>query len=215
MVSDKLYLARRNAELTIEEAAEQIGVGAEIVMDWESGKAVPDVMNFRTLAKVYGTTVDDILLAKTAAAEEASFEVDGDFSEITETKRYKANKPEKTVVVDHDEFSFDAGPLRFRLSRSAFPYPVIVAAFYLVLGMVFRWWDPTWLLFLTIPLYYTWPDLSGRKSIKRELQKFAYPVLVVIAYILLGYMLGTWAYGVILFATIPVYYILLAHAEER
>jgi hypothetical protein len=35
-----------------------------------------------------------------------------------------------------------------------FPYPVFVTLVYLTIGCVFNWWHPTWLLFLTIPLYY-------------------------------------------------------------
>lgn len=35
-----------------------------------------------------------------------------------------------------------------------FPYPVFITLVYLTIGCVFNWWHPTWLLFLTIPLYY-------------------------------------------------------------
>lgn len=35
-----------------------------------------------------------------------------------------------------------------------FAYPVLIALIYLFLGMRFRIWHPTWILFLTIPVYY-------------------------------------------------------------
>jgi hypothetical protein len=40
-----------------------------------------------------------------------------------------------------------------------FPYPVFVTLVYLTIGCVFNWWHPTWLVFLTIPLYY--PLVAG------------------------------------------------------
>jgi len=36
----------------------------------------------------------------------------------------------------------------------AFAYPVLVTAVYLLLGMVWGFWNPYWVLFLTIPVYY-------------------------------------------------------------
>lgn len=57
---------------------------------------------------------------------------------------------------------------------------------------------------LTIPLYYTLVEAIY----KRRADHFAYPVVVVIAYILMGYfnVLGGWAVGWVVFLTIPVYY---------
>lgn len=37
---------------------------------------------------------------------------------------------------------------------STFPYPVFCVFAYMVLGFLFGWWHPGWILFLTIPLYY-------------------------------------------------------------
>jgi transcriptional regulator with XRE-family HTH domain len=39
-------------------------------------------------------------------------------------------------------------------SFTAFAYPVLVTAVYLILGMVWGYWHPWWVLFVTIPLYY-------------------------------------------------------------
>ena len=37
---------------------------------------------------------------------------------------------------------------------TTFPYPVFCVFAYMVLGFLFGWWHPGWMLFLTIPLYY-------------------------------------------------------------
>jgi transcriptional regulator with XRE-family HTH domain len=41
-----------------------------------------------------------------------------------------------------------------RSSLYLFPYPVLVALVYLVIGFLFGIWHPGWILFLTIPFYY-------------------------------------------------------------
>jgi hypothetical protein len=35
-------------------------------------------------------------------------------------------------------------------------YPVLVTLAYLFIGFVLKWWHPTWLLFLTIPIFYAY-----------------------------------------------------------
>lgn len=37
---------------------------------------------------------------------------------------------------------------------SSFPYPVVCACIYLIIGFCFGWWHPGWIIFLTIPFYY-------------------------------------------------------------
>lgn len=47
---------------------------------------------------------------------------------------------------------------------SAFAYPVLVAAVYLTVGMLMRIWHPTWIIFLTIPIYYVIADAIRQKT---------------------------------------------------
>lgn len=37
---------------------------------------------------------------------------------------------------------------------ATFPYPVLCVIIFLVIGFVFGWWHPGWVIFLTIPIYY-------------------------------------------------------------
>lgn len=43
-------------------------------------------------------------------------------------------------------------------NASAFAYPVLVAAVYLTIGLLEKVWHPTWIMFLTIPVYYIITD---------------------------------------------------------
>lgn len=87
-----------------------------------------------------------------------------------------------------------------------FPFFVIALIAFLWWGIsgVFFGWALSWIVLLTIPLYYTLVDAV----FERKPSHFAYPVLVVIAYIMFGYLniCGGWAFGWFVFLTIPVYY---------
>lgn len=37
---------------------------------------------------------------------------------------------------------------------ATFPYPIACVIIYLIMGFVFGWWHPGWVIFLTIPIYY-------------------------------------------------------------
>ena len=88
----------------------------------------------------------------------------------------------------------------------SFPYFIIALVAFLWWGFsgVCFGWALSWIVLLTIPLYYTLVEAIY----KRRADHFAYPVVVVIAYILMGYfnVLGGWTVGWVVFLTIPVYY---------
>lgn len=90
-----------------------------------------------------------------------------------------------------------------------FPYPVLLVFVYLVMGFFFKWWHPGWLIFLTIPLYYTLP----RKN--QSWMQFPYPVLVVLLFLVLGFFFHLWHPAWLLFLTVPLYYGFIAAVERR
>ena len=84
-----------------------------------------------------------------------------------------------------------------------FPFAVVVTAAYLALGFACSLWHPTWLLFLTIPLYHT----AVTAVYKRSPRKFAYPLLAVIVFLALGFLVpGAWTWCWTVLFTVPVYY---------
>jgi transcriptional regulator with XRE-family HTH domain len=85
----------------------------------------------------------------------------------------------------------------------AFPYPVIVTIAFFLAGFMLNLWHPAWMLFLTIPLYYT----TIASIEKKNPAIFCYPVLTVIIFLLLGFMFSsTWRWAWLIFLTIPMYY---------
>lgn len=47
---------------------------------------------------------------------------------------------------------------------SLFAYPILVTAIYLTIGMFMEIWHPTWILFLTIPIYYVVADAFKQRK---------------------------------------------------
>lgn len=51
---------------------------------------------------------------------------------------------------------------------SAFAYPVLVTAAYLTVGMFMKIWHPTWIVFLTIPIYYVIADAVKQRMRRKQ-----------------------------------------------
>ncbi len=59
------------------------------------------------------------------------------------------------------------------------PFTALICGLYLVLGFLFSAWHPAWLLFLLIPIWYSF--ISAVK--KKNANLFAYPVFVTFVYL--------------------------------
>ena len=58
---EKLYELRRAAGLSQEELAERLNVSRQAVSKWESGASDPSTANLIALAKLFGTTPEELL----------------------------------------------------------------------------------------------------------------------------------------------------------
>lgn len=86
----------------------------------------------------------------------------------------------------------------------SFPFAAVISIAYWILGMMFNAWHPGWLLFLLIPIWYSF--ISAVK--KGNATIFAYPVLVTLVFLSAGFWLDIWHPAWVLYLTIPVYYFL-------
>ncbi len=190
----KLESLRREKGFTQDELAAKLGISRQAISKWESAESSPDTDHLIALSKLYGVSIDELIGApdtKNAdlkAEREAFFGMDG---------RQNAQPKEK----------------RPASAAASFPFPVLVVAIFLFIGFVFNTWHPTWLIFLSIPIYYyivTWAE-NGKNGQKRSaLALFPYPLLVVIAFLGIGFFTGIWNPTWLLFLTIPLYFIIVA-----
>ena len=88
----------------------------------------------------------------------------------------------------------------------AFPYFAVAITAYVLFGIfnVCGGWSLGWIVLLTIPLYYS----LGSAIVHRNASHFAFPVLVTMVYLYLGFYFSLWHPGWVMFLIIPVYYFL-------
>jgi hypothetical protein len=81
---------------------------------------------------------------------------------------------------------------------------ISIVIIYFILGAVFGWWHPGWIVFLFIPI-----NSSIIEAIRtKNPHIFAYPIFATAVYLFLGSVFGWWHPGWIIFITIPVYYMI-------
>ena len=91
----------------------------------------------------------------------------------------------------------------------AFPYPILVVLAYLIIGFWLNVWHPTWLFFLSIPVYYEMIAMSRAKTFRKKANIFPYPILCVILFLAVGLDFDLWHPAWMLFLTIPIYYMIV------
>ena len=60
MFSDNLIHMRKLKQMTQEDIAEKVGVTRQAVAKWESGETIPDLDKCKTIAEVFGVSLDDL-----------------------------------------------------------------------------------------------------------------------------------------------------------
>lgn len=143
-IANRLYELRKSCNYSQEELADKIGVSRQAVSKWERAEASPDTDNLILLAKLYNVSLDE-LLSTSEPVEPAA--------------RPSLNAKEENYGYE------EQAPGNVWL---AFPYPLLVTIAYLFVGFAFNLWHPAWLLFITIPLYYTVAVYLGGRQRRRN-----------------------------------------------
>lgn len=238
--ANRLYEYRKNMGLSQEELASKIGVSRQAVSKWERAEASPDTDNLIELSKVYGVTLDEMLRG-TSGSDHAQEEAAADEQPAEEpAQENTAENKEKVQVGFHGIHVHDKYGTKVDIDRHGifveengeqkvytdehghihrpdewrhhehhrdfwhiFPYPALTVIAYLLFGFfnICGGWAWGWIVFLTIPLYYTIVEAIQ----KRNANIFCYPVLMVIVFLIRG-IYGFWHPGWVAFLTIPVYY---------
>ncbi len=60
MFKDNLVCLRKMKQMTQEDVAERVGVTRQAVAKWESGETTPDLYKCKSLAELFGVTLDDL-----------------------------------------------------------------------------------------------------------------------------------------------------------
>jgi len=193
------YLKRLRTEhqLSQEKLGEQLGLSRQSISKWEQGNSAPDIDNIMKLSKLYNVSVESILNGeederKEQEGTEKAFDIKAEPLNGKKEEAVKKEKPHHTWVF--------------------YSYPVLMCIAYVILGVMFspKGWYIGWISFLTIPLFYT--GVAAYNKNKPVI--FCYPVLMLILYLLGGFLLKLWHPLWIIFLTIPIFYIITARKKK-
>lgn len=139
-ISKKLKSVRENKGLTVEELAEKSGKSVETVSGWEDGTVVPTASDLIVLSKTYEMTMDEMIYN------------DQNAPEYNREKAVYANevinKPKKSGKVKK-ALQFTKGE-----KITLLIFPVLCGLVFLALGLFTGLWNPGWIVFTMIPVYY-------------------------------------------------------------
>ena len=114
---------------------------------------------------------------------------------------------------DDDEDEDEDFPCSDKSIWHKFPYPIACVIAYLIFGCyeICGGWACSWIIFLTIPLYYSLVEAIC----KRRFCDFAFPVLTAFVYLYLGLYHGNWHPSWIVFLTVPIYYPIATAIDKK
>lgn len=92
-----------------------------------------------------------------------------------------------------------------------FPMALLITIAYLFIGGMFHLWHPGWLLFLLIPIWYSFVEAVHKK----DAHQFAYPVVTVLLFLMSVIFLNNAHPAWVIFLTIPLYYSLISYIREQ
>ena len=163
-IANRLLALRREHGYSQEELAYKLGVSRQAVSKWERAESSPDTDNLLALARLYGVSLDALLL-HTPEPEEAPADEDAEIfaaarawdaaeeAEQKARKRARAKWKEGLLWLLTLALMVILPNLTYWLGISEV-YAVVVTVAFLITGFLLDNWHPGWMLFLTIPLYY-------------------------------------------------------------
>lgn len=223
--ANRLLQYRKKMGISQEELAEKIGVSRQAVSKWERAEASPDTDNLIELSKVYGVTLDELLMGKADNAEQNAGETPG-----VQDVQTDASDPQEPDDGEDAETADGSQPGGFNINddgdhvhigwdgihvRDKNGNKVDVSR-----EGVFVEENGEQKVYTENGHIHKSPDVIAKEEEHKRGNiwlKMPYPVVAVIAYILFGVfnICGGWAYGWIVFLTIPLYYTLVEAILKR
>ena len=172
-IANRLLARRREHGYSQEELAHKLGVSRQAVSKWERAESSPDTDNLLALARLYGVSLDALLLhtpaeeAAQAAPEPDEAPADEDAEIFAAARAWDAAEEAEQKARKRARAKWKEGllwlltlalmvilpNLTYWLGISEV-YAVVVTVAFLITGFLLDNWHPGWMLFLTIPLYY-------------------------------------------------------------
>ena len=242
-MAQRLVDRRKAAGLSQEALAAQLGVSRQAVSKWERSESSPDTDNLIALAALYGVSLDELLYGE--AASDADSSEDGSTETVDETKEAEdsaehadcGDKPLVDIslargihVIDPnkgEEVHVGWNGIHVANERKGEEVHVGPGGLHIDTlegdgHSVHTNDDGT--VTIDDETFSSWKeahyklDHHGKHfhtKVGRAWNKFPFPALVTLAYLVLGIVYGTWATGLFLIFLIPVYYAIGDFIDRR
>lgn len=196
--ANRLQQLRKMNGYSQDALAEKLGISRQAISKWERAESSPDTDNLIALADLYNMTLDDLL---NSTNDQVIIDTLESAEEVEEEKK------ESKIVTALRKPALYGSLGKFLMK---FPFPVLVAFVYVVIGLLTKMWHPSWLIFLIIPIYYHFAGACFTKTRKSFFFALPIPEIIVFAFVTIGIMTGSWHPSWMLFLIIPVYYWVVA-----
>ena len=157
------------------------------------------------------------------AATEADSE-NGGYSEEFKHETPDDSSDDETInfETENSEYTVDIGKVGLKFKKRAkspvqkalleVPVPIICTVAFLLLGFIGNLWHPGWLVFLAVPVYYSLIHAIFSRSPQKAFNSLV-PVIVPVAYLIIGLLTDVWHPTWLIMLIIPVYYCVVSMAK--
>lgn len=242
-MAQRLVDRRKAAGLSQEALAAQLGVSRQAVSKWERSESSPDTDNLIALAALYGVSLDELLYGK--AASDADSSEDGSTETVDEAKEAEdsaehadcGDKPLVDISLARGIHVIDPNKgeevhvgwngihvTNERKGEEVHVGPDGVHVDTLEDDGHSVHTDDDGTVTIDGETFSSWKEAHDKldhhgkhfhTKVGRTWNKFPFPALVALAYLVLGIVYGTWAAGLFLVFLIPVYYAFGDFIDQR
>lgn len=242
-MAQRLVGRRKAAGLSQEALAAQLGVSRQAVSKWERSESSPDTDNLIALAALYGVSLDELLYGE--AASDADGSEDGSTETVDEAKEAEdsaehadcGDKPLVDISLARGIHVIDPNKgeevhvgwngihvTNERKGEEVHVGPDGVHVDTLEDDGHSVHTDDDGTVTIDGETFSSWKEAHDKldhhgkhfhTKVGRTWNKFPFPALVALAYLVLGIVYGTWAAGLFLVFLIPVYYAFGDFIDQR
>lgn len=242
-MAQRLVDRRKAAGLSQEALAAQLGVSRQAVSKWERSESSPDTDNLIALAALYGVSLDELLYGE--AASDADGSEDGSTETVDEAKEAEGSaehadcgdKPLVDISLARGIHVIDPNKgeevhvgwngihvTNERKGEEVHVGPDGVHVDTLEDDGHSVHTDDDGTVTIDGETFSSWKEAHDKldhhgkhfhTKVGRTWNKFPFPALVALAYLVLGIVYGTWAAGLFLVFLIPVYYAFGDFIDQR
>lgn len=213
--ANRLYELRKKKGLSQEALAEKLGISRQSVSKWERAESSPDTDNLIALAKLYGVSLDELLLGEEKEEE----------SQTENTKEGSEN--EADILNDEEEYQkyVDEGYNFIKVDSDGDRVRVGTRGVYVqskngdnvkvgFKGISVNGEKPNKDLFKHGHIFRD--EAKNSSKVLKAFRAFPYPVFACIPFFLCGFFVsGGWRWSWLWFLTIPLYYTLIEAIAKK